>query len=206
MLHTTARLLINASLLAGIGFLLFATTKSHAEKMPDSSEYQQATLGGGCFWCLEAVYEQIEGVREAVSGYSGGPEKNPTYQQVSSGRTGHAEVVHVIYDPAVISYSEILDWFWRMHDPTTPNRQGNDIGPQYRSIILYHNDEQKELAEKSLIEAQASLDKKIVTQLVPLETFYKAESYHQDYYQNNKSQGYCSLVIRPKLKKLNLDH
>lgn len=204
MIARITRLLFNAYLLAGIGLLIFAATRTQAEKMPESSPFQQATLGGGCFWCLEAVYEQIEGVKEAVSGYAGGPEENPSYQEVCSGRTGHAEVVQITFDPKVISYSDLLDWFWRMHDPTTLNRQGNDVGPQYRSIILYHNEEQKTLAEKSLASAQPSFEDKIVTQLVPLEKFYRAEGYHQDYYQNNKSQSYCSLVIRPKLKKLDL--
>jgi peptide-methionine (S)-S-oxide reductase len=205
MKHIALRMFMNVALLAGIGFLLLATTQTRAEKMTDSSKLQKATLGGGCFWCLEAVYEQLEGVHSVISGYSGGPEVNPSYNDVCSGQTGHAEVVQVTFDPGTVSYAEILDWFWKIHDPTTLNRQGNDIGPQYRSIILYHDAEQKEVAEKSLANAQSAFDKNIVTELVPLDTFYEAEAYHQDYYRHNKSQSYCTFVIRPKLKKLELE-
>ena len=155
---------------------------------------EQATLGGGCFWCLEAVYDEVQGVAKVVSGYAGGHVPNPTYEQVCGKRTGHAEVVQLTYDPAVISYRELLEIFFTIHDPTTPNRQGADVGPQYRSIILYHDDEQKRVAEVVMAEAQEGWDDPLVTELVPLETFYPAEDYHQDYYKKNPYQGYCMVV------------
>jgi peptide-methionine (S)-S-oxide reductase len=163
-----------------------------------------AYLGGGCFWCVEAVYEKLDGIESAISGYAGGTEENPTYEQVSRGTTGHAEVVRIEYDPKVISYDEMLDMFWKAHDPTTPNRQGADVGPQYRSIILYENEEQRVEAEKSKRKAEKDFDDPIVTEIVPLEKFYPAESYHQDFFENNPNYGYCRIVIAPKLKKLNL--
>jgi len=171
----------------------------------NGSATQTATLGGGCFWCIEAVYERIEGVQAVVSGYAGGTMVDPTYEQVCSGKTGHAEVVQVHFDPEVTSYSEILDLFWKAHDPTTPNRQGADIGTQYRSIILYDGEEQARIAEQSKVEASALFDDPIVTEIKALELFYEAEGYHQDYYANNPAAGYCSFVIRPKLQKLGLD-
>jgi peptide-methionine (S)-S-oxide reductase len=164
-----------------------------------------ATLGGGCFWCLEAVYERIEGVKQVVSGYAGGTKANPTYEQVCTGTTGHAEVVQITYDPREISYGQILELFWKIHDPTTPNRQGADVGTQYRSIILYHDQGQKEVAERSMAEAAALFDRPIVTQIEPLRVFYRAEDYHQDYYDKHPYAGYCQVVIRPKLQKLSLD-
>jgi peptide-methionine (S)-S-oxide reductase len=162
---------------------------------------EQATLGGGCFWCLEAVYDEVQGIEKVVSGYAGGHVPNPTYEQVCGKRTGHAEVVQLTYDPGVISYRELLEIFFTIHDPTTPNRQGADVGPQYRSIILYHDEEQKRLAEEVVAEAQEGWNDPIVTELAPLETFYPAEDYHQDYYRKNPYQGYCMVVIRPKLNK-----
>ncbi len=166
---------------------------------------ETVTVGGGCFWCVEAVYERIEGVRSVVSGYAGGTTVDPTYQQVSRGTTGHAEVVQILYDPEIITYEQILDLFWKAHDPTTANRQGADVGTQYRSIILYSNEAQRQAAERSKEKAALDFDRPIVTEIVPLREFYKAEDYHQDYYENNSSAGYCRVVIRPKLQKLGLD-
>ncbi|GIW07273.1 MAG: peptide methionine sulfoxide reductase MsrA [Dehalococcoidia bacterium] len=163
----------------------------------------QATLGGGCFWCLEAVYTQLRGVEQVVSGYAGGSVPNPTYEQVCTGRTGHAEVTQITYDPAVISFRDLLDVFFTIHDPTTPNRQGNDIGPQYRSIILYHDDEQKRIAEETIaqLEAEKRWPNPIVTEVVPLTAFYPAEAYHQQYFENNPFQPYCQFVVAPKVAK-----
>lgn len=167
--------------------------------------HERATLGGGCFWCIEAVYEKLEGVTEATSGYMGGEVENPSYQAVCTGNTGHAEVVQLVYNPELISYEELLDWFWRMHDPTTLNRQGADVGTQYRSVIFYHDEAQKAAIEQSLANAQKQFDVPIVTEVAPAETFYPAEAYHQDYYANNTAAGYCQVVIKPKLKKLDLE-
>ena len=161
-------------------------------------------LGGGCFWCVEAVYEQISGVKSAVSGYAGGNLPHPTYAQVSNGSSGHAEVVRVEFDPAIISLEEILHIFWKSHDPTTKNRQGYDEGTQYRSIILYSNGEQRQMALESRSTAQANFDSPIVTEIEQLKTFYVAEDYHQDYFEQNPTAGYCQIVIAPKLQKLEL--
>lgn len=173
----------------------------------ENNNLEIAVLGGGCFWCLEAVFERVEGVVEVHSGYAGGKVENPSYKEVCSGTTGHAEVVEITYDSSLITYSELLDIFWLAHDPTTRNRQGNDVGPQYRSIILYTNEEQKKLAEQSKAKAseKLKLTQPIVTEIVPLTDFYPAEEYHQDYYDNNRGQGYCIFVIHPKLKKLGLE-
>lgn len=162
---------------------------------------QKATLGGGCFWCLEAIFEQLRGVNAVQSGYAGGHVPNPTYEQVCTGTTGHAEVVQIEFDPDVISYRDLLNVFFAIHDPTTPNRQGNDIGPQYRSIILYHDEEQRTTAEATMreLEQSGTWDDPIVTELVPLEQFYPAEEYHNDYFRRNPEQGYCRLVIAPKV-------
>ncbi|MEZ0374985.1 MAG: peptide-methionine (S)-S-oxide reductase MsrA [Candidatus Sericytochromatia bacterium] len=162
---------------------------------------ETATLGGGCFWCLEAVFQRLRGVQKVVSGYAGGYVVNPSYEQVCSKRTGHAEVVRITYEPAIISFTELLEVFWGSHDPTTPNRQGNDAGPQYRSIILYENNRQKAEAEASKQAAQKDFKAKIVTEIVPLKAFYPAESYHQNYYNAHPSEPYCSLVVGPKVKK-----
>lgn len=164
-------------------------------------ELSVATLGGGCFWCLEAVYVELNGVQRVVSGYAGGHVPNPTYEQICGKKTGHAEVVQVHFDPAAVSYREILQVFFTIHDPTTPNRQGNDVGPQYRSIVLTHDAAQRETAEAVLAESQALWDDPIVTEIEPLETFYEAEAYHQNYYARNPFQGYCMFVIRPKVAK-----
>lgn len=163
---------------------------------------QTATLGGGCFWCLEAAYQLINGVAQVVSGYAGGPETTPSYEAVVSGKTGHAEVVQVHFEADKISYSEILDIFWTLHDPTTLNRQGNDIGTQYRSIILYHNETQKLIAEKSKSDVAKLWPDPIVTEIVPFKHFYEAEAYHQNYFKNHPEQAYCQVIINPKLKKL----
>jgi peptide-methionine (S)-S-oxide reductase len=163
-----------------------------------------ATFGGGCFWCTEAVLQRIEGVLSVSSGYAGGTKASPTYEEVCTGETGHAEVVQVAFDPALISYEDILDIFWQAHDPTTLNRQGADRGTQYRSIILYADEGQKAAAEKSRAKAQGKLKDPIVTEIVPLEKFWKAEDYHQGYYNSHAAEGYCRMVISPKLKKLHL--
>jgi peptide-methionine (S)-S-oxide reductase len=162
-----------------------------------------ATLGGGCFWCLEAVFEQVKGVRKVTSGYAGGTTANPGYRQVCGGDTGHAEVVQVAFDPAVISYRDVLNIFFATHDPTTLNRQGPDYGTQYRSVIFYHTAEQKQIAETTIAELNAAQiwDRPIVTEIAPLDAFYPAEDYHQGYYRQNPGQGYCQAVIAPKVAK-----
>jgi len=169
-----------------------------------TDKFQKATLGAGCFWCVEAVYQNLKGVTRVISGYAGGSVANPTYQQVCGGATGHAEVAQISFDPAVISYEDLLYIFWRTHDPTTLNRQGNDLGSQYRSVIFYHDEEQKAAAEKSKAETDASdlWPQKIVTEISSLPDFYPAEEYHQDYYRLNGSQPYCRLIIDPKMQKL----
>ena len=173
--------------------------------LPDN---QVITLGGGCFWCLEAVFDQLKGVQRVASGYAGGTIPNPTYQQVCTGMTGHAEVVQVAFDPALISFPEILEVFFSIHDPTTLNRQGADVGTQYRSVIFYHTPEQKAIAEEMMAELDASgkWSDPIVTELNPLEAFYPAEEYHWNYYERNSQQGYCQVVIAPKLNKLRQEH
>ncbi len=162
---------------------------------------ETATLGGGCFWCLEAVYNDLEGVLSVESGYSGGTRPNPTYREVCSGTTGHVEVVRVTFDPEVISFRDILEIFFSIHDPTTLNRQGNDAGTQYRSVIFYHSEEQHAEAERVLAELAGHYDEPIVTALEPAEDFYKAEDYHQGYFENNPNQPYCQFVVAPKVSK-----
>ncbi|HSX41528.1 MAG TPA: peptide-methionine (S)-S-oxide reductase MsrA [Candidatus Saccharimonadales bacterium] len=161
-----------------------------------------ATLAGGCFWCLEAAYERVKGVGDVISGYAGGEVANPTYEQVSSGRTRHAEAVQIPFDSEVIGYQEILDIFWAIHNPTTPNRQGADVGSQYRSIIFYQDDQQKKAAEESIKKVAELWPDPIVTELVPAGEFYKAEDYHQDYFRKNPTAAYCQIIINPKLEKL----
>lgn len=167
------------------------------------TDLKKATFGSGCFWCTEAVFERLNGVHSVVSGYSGGSVENPTYEEVCNGTTGHAEVTQITYDPDVITFDELLEVFWKTHDPTTLNRQGNDIGTQYRSVIFYQDEEQKKLAEKykEELDRSGAWDKPIVTEISPLTNFFKAEDYHQDYYQNNPNQGYCAFVIAPKVDK-----
>lgn len=164
---------------------------------------ETATFGGGCFWCTEAIFKSLKGVETVESGYSGGKQKNPTYQEVCTGETGHAEVIQIKFDPKVISFRELLEVFWETHDPTTLNRQGADVGTQYRSVVFYHSPEQKETAEKY----KAELNKEnifrgtVVTEITAFDNFYKAENYHQNYFANNRSQGYCQFVIVPKIEK-----
>lgn len=162
-----------------------------------------ATFGAGCFWCVEAVFQQLEGVLKVTSGYSGGHVVNPTYEQVCEKNTGHVEVAQIIYDPSKITFDELLEVFWKTHDPTTPNQQGNDRGPQYRSVIFYHDAEQKQKAEyyKDQLQKSGAWDKPIVTTVEPLKNFYVAENYHQNYFNNNPEQMYCRYVIQPKVEK-----
>lgn len=168
-----------------------------------SVKLEKATFGTGCFWCTEALYESLDGVIDAVSGYEGGQKANPTYKEVCTGTTGHAECVEVTYDPSKITYQELLEAFFRSHDPTTLNRQGADVGTQYRSVIFYHNDEQKQLAQtaKDELNKAGAYANPIVTEISPATTFYEAEAYHQSYFANNPNQGYCAFVIAPKLDK-----
>lgn len=167
------------------------------------TKMEVATFGNGCFWCTEAIFQDLKGVQSAVSGYSGGQVENPTYKQVCTGNTGHAEVLQITYDPAVITFDELLEVFWQTHDPTTLNRQGNDIGTQYRSAIFYHNENQKKLSEeyKKKLNESGAFNKPIVTEIVPFKKFYKAEDYHQNYFNLNGDQPYCSAVIKPKVEK-----
>ena len=179
--------------------LLLSLSNMNANSAETSAK---ATLGGGCFWCFEAVFARLDGVKAVTSGYAGGHKKNPTYKEVTTGETGHAEVVQIDFNPSVISYEQLLTVFWKAHDPTTLNRQGADKGTQYRSIILFHDEEQKATAEKSIKLANETFNGKIVTQLEPLEEFYVGEAYHQEYFENNSNQSYCRFVILPKLQKL----
>ncbi len=174
------------------------------EKIAKKPELQVATLGGGCFWCLEAVFERVRGVERVESGYCGGRVPNPTYRQVCHGDTGHAEVIQVTFDPATLSFREVLELFFAFHDPTTRNRQGGDVGTQYRSAIFYHSPEQKRIAEEVIAELNAAgiWGGPIVTEVTPFETFYQAEEYHQGYFRNNPTQGYCVAVVAPKVAKL----
>jgi peptide-methionine (S)-S-oxide reductase len=171
--------------------------------MPSNTETEVATLGGGCFWCLEAVFEQLRGVEKVVSGYAGGHVANPSYEQVCGKGTGHAEVVQVTFDPAVVSYRELLEVFFATHDPTTKDRQGNDVGPQYRSVIFYHSDAQRQTAERLIAElvAEKVFPGPIVTEVVPFTAFYPAEGYHQGYFRANPAQPYCAVVVAPKVAK-----
>jgi peptide-methionine (S)-S-oxide reductase len=171
-------------------------------KSMNTNKTEIADFGGGCFWCMEAVFERLPGVISVTSGFAGGITENPTYAQVCTETTGHAEVTEIEFDPAKISYDRLLDVFWQAHDPTTLNRQGADVGTSYRSIILYRDKKQELLSEKSKLAAQENFKNPIVTEIVPLKKFYKAEDYHQQYYDNNSNAGYCQVVIAPKLEKL----
>ncbi|MEX0593677.1 MAG: peptide-methionine (S)-S-oxide reductase MsrA [Balneolaceae bacterium] len=177
------------------------------QQVDNSQNLEQATLGAGCFWCVEAVFQRVQGVVAVEAGYTGGDLENPTYQQVVSGRTGHAEVARVTFDPERISFEEILEVFWHTHNPTTLNRQGADVGTQYRSAIFFHDEEQRRIAETSLNRTDASdlWEDPIVTEITLLDEYYRAENYHQDYFNNNPNAGYCQVVIAPKLKKLRDD-
>lgn len=190
-----------------MGFLVATTAwaataifQAHSQDMKEG-QTELATLGGGCFWCTEAVFEMLPGVTKVTSGYAGGVTANPSYKEVCTGRTGHAEVIQVQFDPGKISYEELLATFWEAHDPTTLNRQGADVGTQYRSIILYHNEAQKKAAEQSMAAVQSNFKDPIVTQIVPFKRFWPAELSHQDYYRLNPNAGYCRFVIAPKVKK-----
>jgi peptide-methionine (S)-S-oxide reductase len=190
---------------AGTGFSNGITPLDmHAMTQIKSSEpLETATLGAGCFWCVEAVFQDLKGVHSVISGYSGGHVPNPTYREVTSGRTGHAEVCQIVFDPSVIPYEDLLEIYWETHDPTTLNRQGADVGTQYRSVIFYHGPEQKRTAEslKKKLTAEGRFENPIVTEITAFEAFYEAEDYHQDYYSQNPNQPYCRVVISPKLKK-----
>lgn len=171
--------------------------------METAGKLDTATFGAGCFWCVEAIFQNLDGVESVASGYSGGHVKNPAYKEVCNGTTGHAEVIQLTYDPSKITFEELLEVFWQTHDPTTLNRQGADVGTQYRSAIFYHNDKQKELAEtyRKKLDESGAFDKPIVTEISPIKNFYKAEDYHQNYYNQNSEESYCTFVIRPKLDK-----
>ena len=183
------------------------TTEAKTTLVKKEPAVEVVTLGAGCFWCIEAVLEQIEGISDVTSGYMGGKIKNPTYEQICTGLTGHAEVVQVTFDPQVIDLAAVLEHFWKLHDPTTLNRQGYDVGTQYRSAIFYHSPEQLVIAEKSKKEKdeKGAFPDPIVTEIAQAETFYAAEEYHQDYYRNNKDARYCRMIINPKLEKLGLE-
>jgi peptide-methionine (S)-S-oxide reductase len=200
-----SRLAAAAAILFGSSLMAFVT-RAEEPKMTDSTDtkdFEQVTLGSGCFWCTEAVFEHLKGVKSAVSGYSGGRLANPTYEQISSGNTGHAEVVQVTYDPSQISFTDILRVFWETHDPTTLNQQGHDVGTQYRSAVFYHNDAQRKLAEeyKRQLDGSGTFGAPIVTEITKFEKFYPAEQYHQEYFALNPNQQYCQYVIRPKVEK-----
>lgn len=185
-------------------FTMAGDSDSHSKPnktMEDTTQIERATFGGGCFWCLEALFQTVDGVRSVTSGYAGGSKENPTYKEVCSGGTGHAEAVQIEYDARKVSFAKLVALFWKAHDPTTLNRQGNDVGTQYRSVIFYDGEEQKKIAEESKKKAAEFFDDPIVTQIAPLVKFYPAEQYHQDYYENNPRQPYCIYNIRPKLDK-----
>lgn len=181
--------------------ILFAVIMNTSSETKNN--FEKATLGGGCFWCTEAVYKELNGVIEVQPGYSGGHVKNPAYREVCNGTTGHAEVVQITYDPEIVSFSEVLEVFFMTHDPTTLNRQGNDVGTQYRSAIFYHSEKQKQTAEKviGLFEDEKVYDDPIVTEVTAFDTFYKAEDYHKNYFEKNKNQPYCQFVVAPKVEK-----
>lgn len=179
------------------------TTIEMTTTIETNDTLQIATFGNGCFWCTEAIFEQLKGVKKVESGYSGGKVKNPTYKEVCSGLTGHAEVIQIHYNPQEISFVDLLEVFWSTHDPTTLNRQGNDVGTQYRSVVFYHNEEQKKLAEeyKQKLDASGAFDSPVVTEISTFSNYYKAENYHQDYYNLNEEEPYCRFVIQPKVEK-----
>jgi peptide-methionine (S)-S-oxide reductase len=189
--------------LAAIMMMMINTFGQTPKEKVMNSSLQTATFGNGCFWCTEAVFLDVKGVKEVTSGYMGGTTKNPTYKEVCTGNTGHAEVIQIKYDPAVVSYETLLEIFWNTHDPTTLNKQGADEGTQYRSVVFYHNEEQKKVAEqyKKQLAASGVFKKPIVTEITAASTYYKAEGYHQNYYALNQEQGYCQYVIRPKVEK-----
>jgi peptide-methionine (S)-S-oxide reductase len=187
-----------SALFALLGALFMPMTTT---AVPDSKT-ETLVLGGGCFWCTEGAFELVPGVKAVISGYSGGSNKNPTYEQICTGKTGHAEVIRIEYDPAQVGLERLLELFWVVHDPTTLNAQGNDRGTQYRSVIYYANEEQKAAAEKSKETAQAKFRDPIVTEITPLGVFYEAETYHQDYFRKNPNEGYCQYVVKSKVDKM----
>lgn len=184
------------------------TEKNGGARSGSDGRLETATLGGGCFWCIEAVMKRLAGVEEVASGYAGGHVENPSYGEVCGGSTGHAEVVQVHFDPGVVSYRDLLEVFFTVHDPTTPNRQGADVGPQYRSIILFHSDEQRKVAQETIrdLEEKGLWDDPVVTEVEPLDEFYRAEEHHQDYFEKNPRQAYCQAVVAPKVAKLRKKH
>jgi peptide-methionine (S)-S-oxide reductase len=202
-LRTLAALVL-VSGLAGIFFLPNLLSAAKEPPPAPGTKLETATFGMGCFWCSQALFEKFKGITGVVCGYAGGHTANPTYEDVCSDQTGHAEVVQLTYDPKVISYAQLLDIFWDVHDPTTPDQQGDDVGSQYRSIILYETPEQQRLAEASKKAEEAKLKKPVTTEIVPLQAFYRAEDYHQDYFKKNPHAPYCLAVISPKLVKLEL--
>jgi peptide-methionine (S)-S-oxide reductase len=200
--RAAAPLLRMAGLLLFCFYILPVMNAQPGSTVVTDKLFETATFGGGCFWCAEAVFQRIPGVKSVVSGFAGGKTANPSYEEVCTGDTGHAEVIQLKFDPSVITYDKLLEIFWEAHDPTTLNRQGNDSGTQYRSIILYSDEAQKAAAEKSKAEAAKHFSSPIVTQIVPLTKFYSAEGYHQNYYNLHSNQSYCQFVIGPKLHKL----
>lgn len=197
------------TLVVSLLILAATTQQSTSSEKPKMNNRQNtpteiASFGAGCFWCVEAVFQNLEGVTKVESGYMGGKVKNPTYEAVCTGSTGHAEIVHITFDPSIIEYKTLLNWLWRSHDPTTLNRQGADHGTQYRSAVFYHSDDQRIIAETSKTDAQKLFKDPIVTEITAASEFYPAEGYHQDYYRLNKTAPYCQMVIRPKLEKLGL--
>ena len=213
MRHTTYPRLVQALFLCIASLLgLSACAENSSTPQPhtamkdiDRSNLEIASFGAGCFWCVEAVFENLDGVHSVESGYMGGATENPTYREICTGTTGHAEITQIAFDPSVISYEALLRWLWRSHDPTTLNRQGADTGTQYRSAIFYHSEAQRQTAEASKAAAQKDFDRPIVTEITEASIYYPAEEYHQDYYRLNKAAPYCQMVIRPKLKKLDLE-
>tara|TARA_R110001583_G_scaffold21469_5_gene81593 strand:+ start:15361 stop:15975 length:615 start_codon:yes stop_codon:yes gene_type:complete len=186
-----------------IGLLLSGIVQANQSKKMNQKDREVATLGSGCFWCTEAIFQELEGVDKVESGYMGGQTQNPTYKDICTGETGHAEVCQITFNPEVISFTDLLEVFWQVHNPTTLNRQGADVGTQYRSVIFYHNEKQKKIAEELLenLDKSEAYNDPIVTEITEAEKFYKAENYHQNYYNLNKSQPYCSFVIKPKQDK-----
>jgi peptide-methionine (S)-S-oxide reductase len=209
-LKTNRGKIIFITLITGLFLTLLSVSASTTtnnkgdEKEMNEENLETATLAAGCFWCIEAIFQDLRGVHSVVSGYAGGHVKNPSYKEVTTGKTGHAEVAQIKFDPKVISYEDLLYVFWLTHDPTTLNRQGADVGTQYRSAIFYHDEKQKEIAEKSKAEAEAKkiYPGPIVTEIAPLDVFYEAENYHQDYFNLNSNQPYCRFVIDPKVQKM----
>ncbi len=193
--------MVKKFLITAVAVALFA---GNGANMSGSTE--KAVIGGGCFWCLEAVFEEVKGVKDVVSGYAGGSVDNPSYEAVCGGNTGHAEVVEITFDPSIVTFDDLLEIFWSIHDPTTLNRQGADVGTQYRSVIFYRDEEQKRIAEKSKKEAQKRFFDPIVTEISPLVKFWPAEEYHQDYFRKNPYQGYCQAVVAPKVEKFKKSH